>query len=317
MELLYTARIGKRYALTKFPPRLDSVVESSLVERTSEMRARFYKEVHALWRLDGTIHKHLLTMLTAFVHTQHFYFIFPWANYDLVSYWDRTAWTWEAHTFEWTLQQIHGLMGAIVQVHELTHTHKSRLEPHEQDRFGLHADIKPDNILFFKSPKHPRGIFILSDFGLASFHRLGSRSNIPNREIPGVPGYRPPECDVEGGTISRKYDVWTLGCLFLEMATWLLGGPRLLKEFETKADVLYITGGLRKMFYLIKEVKEIESNVQIRATLIGDRESKVSPQPSPFQVILGRKSDIYTHPPQETTPEKHYGIQVNTNVLEV
>lgn len=244
-------------------------------ESAEEMRERFYKEIHALWRLDGTVHEHLLTMLTAFVHQHRFNFVFPWAQCQLDSYWyDDTAWKKEAETFEWTLNQMHGLMGAIEKLHEPTHLHKSRLEP--QDRFGLHADIKPDNILFFKSNKHPRGILILSDFGLASFHRQESRSNIPNKAIPGVPGYRPPECDIEGGTISRKYDIWTLGCLFLEMVTWVLGGKQLLKEFDDEADVLYITGGMRKMFYRIKEVRKDETIVKIRGELTKAQKPKVS-----------------------------------------
>lgn len=236
-------------------------------ETVEEMKQRFYIEIHALWRLDGTVHEHLLTMLTAFEHQKHLMFVFPWADIHLKSFWsDENSWNWDAATFKWTLQQMHGIMGAIDKLHEPTHLHSLKLEP--EDRFGLHADIKPDNILFFKSEKHPRGILVVSDFGLSSFHRQVSRSNIPNQKIPGVPEYRPPECDIEGGKISRKYDIWTLGCLFLEMVTWLMGGNNLLKRLEEKAYSLYITGGERKMFYQIKVVKEEEDDVPIRSEFV-------------------------------------------------
>jgi len=46
--------------------------------------------------------------------------------------------------------------------------------------------------------------------------------------------YRPPECDIHGGRIGQSYDIWTLGCLYLEFVTWLLGGWDLIKLFEEK-----------------------------------------------------------------------------------
>ena len=46
--------------------------------------------------------------------------------------------------------------------------------------------------------------------------------------------YRPPECDLKGGKIGQSYDIWTLGCLYLEFITWLLGGWELVKAFEEK-----------------------------------------------------------------------------------
>lgn len=236
-------------------------------ETVEEMKKRFYIEIDALWRLDGTVHEHLLTMLTAFEHQGHLMFVFPWAEIHLKSFWsDENSWNCDAATFEWILKQIHGIMGAIDKLHEPTHLHTLKSEP--EDRFGLHADIKPDNILLFKSEKHPRGILVVSDFGLSSFHRQVSRSNIPNQKIPGVPEYRPPECDIEGGKISRRYDIWTLGCLFLEMVTWLMGGSHLLKILDEKAYALYITGGQRKMFYQIKEVKEEEDDTPIRREFV-------------------------------------------------
>ena len=47
------------------------------------------------------------------------------------------------------------------------------------------------------------------------------------------PGYRPPECDVDGGYINRLFDIWMMGCLFLEMITHLLGGRDLFLTIKT------------------------------------------------------------------------------------
>lgn len=264
-------------------------------ETDAEMRKRFFNEVNVLWRLDGTVHPHLLTMLTAFVRgSQEFNFVFPLAECNLAMYWaSPSTWRWEAESFTWAADQICGIMGAIERLHEPKHLHEPRLEP--EDRFGLHADIKPDNILFFRSSRYPRGILVLSDFGLSEFHRETSRSNIPNQKIPGVPQYRPPECDVEGGQISRKYDIWTLGCLFVDLLTWLLGGQALLDRMEEEVETPYITGGLRKMFYQINELSCQEPNsIRVRSGIIKVSRS-TSPSPLPQHLYL-KFASVLTFP---------------------
>lgn len=178
-------------------------------ETDEEMRNRFYQEADVLWRLDGTVHTHLLTMLTAFMHVdnnghlQH-RFVFPWADFDLLSYWELgdASWQWDAKSFKWMAEQIDGILGAVDKLHEPAHLHA--LEQNDP-RYGLHADIKPENILLFRSQRHPKGILVLSDFGLSSFHREVTRSNIPNHLVMGTPQYSPPECDIEGGLVSRRY----------------------------------------------------------------------------------------------------------------
>jgi serine/threonine protein kinase len=46
------------------------------------------------------------------------------------------------------------------------------------------------------------------------------------------PTYEPPECKLHR-PVSRAYDLWSLGCVYLEFITWLLKGS---KEIETFAD---------------------------------------------------------------------------------
>lgn len=269
-------------------------------ETDEEMRKRFHQEADVLWRLDGTVHHHLLTMLTAFTHNDghlQLRFIFPWAECDLMGYWELgdASWKWDAESFAWMADQIDGILGAVEKLHEPAHLHHT-LEQNDR-RYGLHADIKPDNILLFRSRKHPRGILVLSDFGLSSFHREVTRSNIPNHLVMGTPGYSPPECDVKGGVVTRRYgewmslsslptgastntrmtDIWTLGSLFLDMLTWLLGGHRLLDDFLDFAEIQYITGGPRKMFYQILELQSQGPDaVHIRDGIVKVSKERVS-----------------------------------------
>lgn len=53
------------------------------------------------------------------------------------------------------------------------------------------------------------------------------------------------------------------------MLTWLLGGHRLLTEFQNFAEIQYITGGLRRMFYQILELdSRSPDSVRIRDSIV-------------------------------------------------
>jgi len=72
-----------------------------------------------------------------------------------------------------------------------------------------------------------------SDFGGSSVNRRSSRSNVANTDLTTFsPNYRPPEFDMSGGRISRSFDIWSLGCFYLEMATWILAGFEGIQQFE-------------------------------------------------------------------------------------
>lgn len=106
--------------------------------------------------------------------------------------------------------------------------------------YGRHGDIKPANVLLFRTPDAfgDMGILKLTDFGLAEFSAVHSKSYKQKSKVATSPSYRAPECDVYGGVIGRSYDIWTLGCLYLEFATWLLGGWKLVEKFTEKRTSL-------------------------------------------------------------------------------
>ncbi|KAK4212293.1 hypothetical protein QBC37DRAFT_288270 [Rhypophila decipiens] len=104
--------------------------------------------------------------------------------------------------------------------------------------FGRHGDIKPLNLLWFpEDKKSPMGIIKISDFGEGEFSSTPQSDlmGAPDATFAYTPSYRPPECDhphPEMIVITSMYDTWTLGCLFLEFATWYVGGRDLLSRFE-------------------------------------------------------------------------------------
>lgn len=194
--------------------------------------------------------------------SKQYHFVFPFARYALDDYWrSNHNPTWDMITVRWVAKQLLGIMGAIDAIH---------MPKHLVAKYGMHGDLKPDNILWFESREDSKGIFVISDFGLADMHSDKSRSNIPNEKIPAVPGYRPPECDIQGGYISRRYDIWTLGCLFLKIVTWLMGGQQLLGAFKKeRMKTIYVTGAKRDMFYAVKRLEgQTPGAIHIRESII-------------------------------------------------
>ena len=212
---------------------------------------QFQNELEQLKRFNGLVHDHLVTLLATFTLNKRYYFLFPYADGTLEQYWENVKTpNLDLATVRWVSTQCSGIMAAIDSIHDPKHLKNLTVK-----KYGRHGDIKPDNILWFRSSKDLSGILVVSDMGLSSFNRDTSRSNIPNTKIPKVPGYRPPECDVEGGTISRAYDIWTLGCLFLELLTWLIGGWKLVEQFQKERKSIYITGAVNNIFFDLKKIK--------------------------------------------------------------
>lgn len=206
-----------------------------------------------LRRFSGFVHDHLVTLLMTWTVEEQFCLLFPLAGCDLDRYWERDGnrpisdsrtKMMDIATIRWISKQILGMTGALDSLHNPKTQHLL-----DEGKFGRHGDLKPENVLFYESPTDAKGILVIADFGLSAFNSTQSRSNIPNERIPFTPGYRPPECDLEGGTISRSYDIWTFGCLLLELVCWALGGPKLRGDFAEARMSPYITGSQSDIFF--------------------------------------------------------------------
>jgi serine/threonine protein kinase len=104
-----------------------------------------------------------------------------------------------------------------------------------EEKYGRHGDIKPENILWFEHgldlPEiDEKGVLQITDFGLGRFHGRESRSGVDPRKVQSSLTYEPPECRL-GRPVSRAYDLWSLGCLYLEFVTWLLKGAQAIHTF--------------------------------------------------------------------------------------
>jgi len=217
----------------------------------SSDETEFQKEVTILKAL-GSKHKkhpHLIKLLATYRQKEKYHLMFPYADANLRKYWDdRPSPKFDEATVTWSLKQMVGIASALSQIHNFSVTYplsvsgKVRVQKDaklsvadKEELFGRHGDIKPENILWFKKTpdtEDEKGILQIADFGLGRFHGRDSRSKVPPDSVLTSPTYEPPECKLHR-PVSRAYDIWSLGCLYLEFVTWLLRGSA---EIETFAD---------------------------------------------------------------------------------
>ncbi|KAF4336072.1 kinase [Fusarium beomiforme] len=206
-------------------------------------------------------HNHIISLLATYRHYDCYHFIFPWADADLKGYWYKiNPNPSEKHRDEnlkWLAHQCQGLADGLSYIHRY-HTASFSLfrrfasgfatspanpRPMGSDQnevrelFGRHGDIKPENILWFPDQNSAHGILggilKITDFGLAEFSTKAEVSQDRRGFIANSPTYRAPETDLSSskGLVSPSYDVWALGCLYLEFLAWWLGGCNYVQDF--------------------------------------------------------------------------------------
>jgi len=199
-------------------------------------REQFRSETKALVKFRRSQPLHIIQLLATFLVQDKlsedsqgtYHLIFPWAEGNLAIFWTaEQRHSGDEKIIPWLSKQCYELGAALAGLHAGFDETKEPV-PLESDHFyGRHGDIKPSNILWFPAPQAEDtvdlGQLVFGDFGLASFHRRNSRSNIPSTNIPRSLTYSAPEFEIKDA-ISRSIDIWSLGCIFLECVTWFLEG---------------------------------------------------------------------------------------------
>jgi serine/threonine protein kinase len=146
--------------------------------------------------------------------------IFPLAKENLRQFWVHE--NPSSVTPEWCLEEMAGIATALSYLHNDLVTQDSR------PMSGWHMDLKPENILVEKDPSASKLTFKISDFGSSYIYPKGSRLELPPH--PGLGTYEPPECQLNLPQ-SQAYDIWSLGCVFLECLIWLMKGSNAIEAF--------------------------------------------------------------------------------------
>ncbi|KAF4448954.1 kinase-like protein [Fusarium austroafricanum] len=204
------------------------------VKRFTADDAAFDQERAALARFShpNPGHENLIQLLFSYELQSVRYLVFPCAEGDLEDYWkDHGCDPSSPQQLTWMIQQCHGLASGLAKVHNhFSWPRHSRY--HKSQNQGRHGDIKPKNILFFDDITDSHGRLVVADFTLMRFHS-------PNTDYTRIKDvnysqtYRPPEKAAQDDSqVSQKYDIWTLGCVFLEFITWHLLGFNAVRSRE-------------------------------------------------------------------------------------
>ena len=178
---------------------------------------------------------HVVTHFVAWTHGGKYYMLLPYATCNLNEYMRRRKFEPKNETL-WLIEQFYGLAHALHGVHQIIKapTPPSALVPADADpqKSGWHHDIKPENILFFPGKLSGLGTLRLADWGSGKVHLIRSGS-VNTRTPSGTSTYEAPDGYINNRAISRPYDVWSLGCVFLQLLLWALCGHEAVSEFKT------------------------------------------------------------------------------------
>jgi serine/threonine protein kinase len=211
-----------------------------------------YGVLKNLKKFKASTHDHMLESFAAWSHRDSFNILFALADCNLRTFMNNygasntrsiqrylsTHLPLLDKTFvKWLLHQIYGLCDGIKHLHRLEPSAPSpRLEvsPHGKSA-AFHHDIKPENILVALDPHSGYGTLKFGDFGSANVQTLRNSAiykptTVGEKIHTGTITYEAPDLYITGSA-TRKADIWSLGCVFLEIMVWCFI-PNGLKTFS-------------------------------------------------------------------------------------
>ncbi|KAH6981725.1 hypothetical protein BKA56DRAFT_632063 [Ilyonectria sp. MPI-CAGE-AT-0026] len=231
-------------------------------------------EVRALDGISDICHQHLIDRIAAFKRDQKYFILFEWADSGtLRDVWKNNSkihLQLSGTHIEWFLKQMLGLVGALGELHKtksqkkppITESDESQETSGQQNDAGIpiiitnadggdsstkstnsaphwrHGDLKPDNILAFsQSKKIWLSTLKIADLGLAKQHEYETSNRVePTGTTHSTLHYEAPEVITQPDEPrSRRYDVWSMGCIIFESVIWLLYGYDTLNAFLKKS----------------------------------------------------------------------------------
>ncbi|KAK0665448.1 kinase-like domain-containing protein [Cercophora samala] len=227
----------------------------AIKEVSPSARTNPRNELLALRLVNKAAHPHLIALLASYTQHDKLYLIFPWAECDLESFWKQKSPQDHPTILSWALRQFQGLASGLAAIHTFKVGSDDSIfsrspvvdrfedldpmmvdgQDSEVEIFCRHGDIKPQNILWFPDSGDESGILKLIDFGSAE---VKAAEAINRQSCVYTQTYRPPESYdftlPREALVSTSYDIWSLGCVFLEFMVWLFCGYDGLVYFNTQ-----------------------------------------------------------------------------------
>ena len=139
--------------------------------------------------------------------------------------------------YSWLWENLEGVIEALRYVHDF-----------DPNILGAHFHLKPANILV-----DDFGNLVIADFGLAGMkQKIKGHSSLTNPE--GDFNYGPPRTEHRW---TRAYDIYSLGCIMMEIVVHLKQGPNAVDEFAQNLEKEDDAHTRSLTFWLEKEEKYV------------------------------------------------------------
>jgi serine/threonine protein kinase len=249
-------------AIKEIVPRSPGHPDHSIIP--SNVRQDWEGEATALGKLRDIRHENLIQCIAVIAREDKYLFLFPCADGGtLRDWWGQLPDPKLTPEFiKEVLVQLHGLADGLHAMHSYMSNTATLIQGGGDDNFATegggirYGDLKPENILRFAAGDDDVGILKITDMRLAKHHEVNTRlRKNATRTKYRTTRYEPPEVTISqlpSPATSRLYDVWSMGCIILELLIWLVWGNRGLVAFHDT-----IQGGgkldMEHPYYVIKE----------------------------------------------------------------
>jgi serine/threonine protein kinase len=187
---------------------------------------RFNHESTFIQALLGVNHTNLARCLGSWTYDSDVYMLYERAHCDLETFMLEDG-TVTAAILE---KQLCGLADALLVIHSL-----NRSKNDASKRLGCHNNLKFQNILVYYENEQIHS-FRISDFCCAETREydfeIDGKSWSSYRTTDRVSKYNEAPESKSRGTVSQPFDLWSLGCIYLEILVWFIDGDRVLDEFR-------------------------------------------------------------------------------------
>ncbi|KAF4778688.1 serine/threonine protein kinase [Colletotrichum scovillei] len=180
----------------------------------------FDQEKENLLKTQSIKDRHLIRYLFFCKRDKSYFIAFPWAEGgNLQEFW--MLHTSNKEYMLWSLQQMLGISGALRKLHDINFRH---------------GDLKPGNILHF--PNGGLGNLVVADVGISKVHKaatyMRSMSTLTRAT---TPSYEPPEAIIKTNKPRpRRYDIWSMACIYLEFVIWMVYGVNAVNSFAESRE---------------------------------------------------------------------------------
>ena len=227
-------------------------------------------EVRNLEMLKNMNHPHLISAIAYYKRGKKHYIMFPWAGQgSLRKLWEKDPPALDPRYLKWFFTQLCGLSEAIAKLHHQPDDTSSGSPQPNTERSLRHGDLKPENILCFENSAEPSDrkahqcILKITDVGLSKPHDRVTQMRITGtRTMAGTIMYEPPEVELDKDKPrSRRYDIWSMGCIYLEFLIWILYGAKGLTRFNQDLSVL---GTTTRFYHIDEKTKTARLNKEVQ-----------------------------------------------------